>query len=100
VKVQQEGSDAITKFNNIFEGFVHKFHAQDESPNPEYARAIKLLKERDGVELTTQERMDISVYLGGHMKEVTMYVNSDDDVRHLWLQQTLSAINAAKQSVG
>lgn len=95
-KAQQEGSDAITKFNNIFAGFVDKFNEVQASPNPEYACAIKLLKEHRG--LSVQERMDISTYLGSNPKDVTLYVNSDAEVRALWLQQTLSMLNARNES--
>ncbi|KAG0708358.1 hypothetical protein DFH29DRAFT_994199 [Suillus ampliporus] len=98
VKAQQEGSDAIMKFNNIFEGFIDKFNNTQMSLNPEYACAIRMLKEHDGAGLSAQERMGISSFMGRHPKEVTLYINSDDDVRALWVQQTLATINAMRQS--
>jgi hypothetical protein len=86
------------EFNGIFAGFVDKFNETQTSANPEYACAIKLLREQDGVGLSAQERMDISSFLGRNPKDVTLYVNSDAEVRALWLQQTLSKLNAANES--
>lgn len=97
-KAQQEASDAITEFNGIFAGFVDKFNETQTSANPEYACAIKLLRGQDGVGLSAQERMDISSFLGRNPRDVTLYVNSDAEVRALWLQQTLSKLNAANES--
>jgi hypothetical protein len=94
-RAQEGANEQLTRFNNIFETFTGKFNEAQSSPNPEYACAIKLLKD-DGaaIGLSVQERFEIGKWLGKVPKDVTFYVNNDEEVRMLWLKSTLSEIQA------
>lgn len=98
-KAQKESCDELVRFNNIFETFAGKFNDAQSTPNPEYAHAIKLLRD-DGAAmgLSPQQRMDIGSFLGKNPKEVTLYVNNDAEVRALWLQKILSTLESASTS--
>ncbi|KAG1790871.1 uncharacterized protein HD556DRAFT_1445652 [Suillus plorans] len=85
-KVQQESSDELVRFNNIFETFTVKFDDSQSSSNPEYTQALKLLRDDSTtIGLSPQERMDIGSFLGRNPRDITLYVNSDVEVRELWL---------------